>query len=298
MSIKSILCLYDGQPEEAAALDTGFALTKASRGALRILHVIEPPEPYPSVVGLSEYALMSFGSTATLEALGAVQAETSAAVQAGAERVGSRNGLCVWNSLDQASSEKPGAYFYTQIGEVREVLANEGRNVDLMIMGYASLDRSSRQRAVCALFEAGRPLLLVRQDGIGKAGLCVYPSTVCIAWDGSLSACRAVHEALPFMLRAKDTYIVRISNSDEPIDRSGDADIRAYLESHSIKPRFLHTFRGKESVGASLLLRAAAVHADLLIMGAFGRGQLTEALFGGVTEHVLRHTRLSVLLVH
>jgi nucleotide-binding universal stress UspA family protein len=38
--------------------------------------------------------------------------------------------------------------------------------------------------------------------------------------------------------------------------------------------------------------------AGLLVMGAFGRSRLRETLFGGVTRHLLSHSRTPLLLAH
>jgi nucleotide-binding universal stress UspA family protein len=38
--------------------------------------------------------------------------------------------------------------------------------------------------------------------------------------------------------------------------------------------------------------------ADLLVMGAYGRGRLSEIVFGGFTQRVLANTELPVFLLH
>jgi nucleotide-binding universal stress UspA family protein len=38
--------------------------------------------------------------------------------------------------------------------------------------------------------------------------------------------------------------------------------------------------------------------ADLLVMGAYGRGPLREMVFGGCTQSVLEHADLPVFLLH
>ena len=53
---------------------------------------------------------------------------------------------------------------------------------------------------------------------------------------------------------------------------------------------------GKQEVGHLLLAQAAAFHADLLVMGAYGHSTLHEWLFGGVTRTVLYEAGLPVLM--
>jgi nucleotide-binding universal stress UspA family protein len=47
--------------------------------------------------------------------------------------------------------------------------------------------------------------------------------------------------------------------------------------------------------GEALLAHAAALGADLLVMGAYGHARLRELVFGGATRHVLRAASLPVL---
>ena len=48
----------------------------------------------------------------------------------------------------------------------------------------------------------------------------------------------------------------------------------------------------------AILKVAKASEADLVIMGAFGRGRLDKLLFGSTTERVMRKSKCPVLIVH
>jgi nucleotide-binding universal stress UspA family protein len=50
--------------------------------------------------------------------------------------------------------------------------------------------------------------------------------------------------------------------------------------------------------GRTLLKQAQYVHADLLVMGAYGHSQLQERIFGGATRYVLGHAEVPVLMHH
>ena len=50
--------------------------------------------------------------------------------------------------------------------------------------------------------------------------------------------------------------------------------------------------------GEALLNQAYAMHADLLVMGAWGHSRMTELILGGTTRHVLEHAQLPVLMAH
>jgi nucleotide-binding universal stress UspA family protein len=55
---------------------------------------------------------------------------------------------------------------------------------------------------------------------------------------------------------------------------------------------------GEVPVGDALLNRAAAVGADLIVMGGYGHSRLREFVLGGATRHVLQHLTVPVLRSH
>ena len=64
----------------------------------------------------------------------------------------------------------------------------------------------------------------------------------------------------------------------------------AHVEAQAIAER-------ADAAGGALLTRAEAFDADLLVMGAYGRGRLMEA-FGGVTKRMLTNSKLPLILGH
>ena len=40
------------------------------------------------------------------------------------------------------------------------------------------------------------------------------------------------------------------------------------------------------------------LHADLLVVGGFGRGPFREVLFGGVTQSIIEHADYPVFIMH
>jgi nucleotide-binding universal stress UspA family protein len=55
---------------------------------------------------------------------------------------------------------------------------------------------------------------------------------------------------------------------------------------------------GKQRLGDVFLREAARFGADLLVMGAYAQSPFRESLTGGVTNHVLSHAELPVLMTH
>jgi nucleotide-binding universal stress UspA family protein len=52
------------------------------------------------------------------------------------------------------------------------------------------------------------------------------------------------------------------------------------------------------NTGATLLSKASAVHADLLVLGAYGHTRTFERVLGGVTRTMIEAMPLPVLMSH
>ena len=136
-----------------------------------------------------------------------------------------------------------------------------------------------------ALFDTATPVLVL------AAPAPDFGRRVAIAWrDGDPRADAVVHAALPLLRQA--AHISVLVANDRPLTLPPSLQV-ANLPSH---PTALP--RAKDPIGAILLAAAEAEGADLLVMGAYTHGAWHEALLGGVTRHVLAHTRLPVLLRH
>jgi nucleotide-binding universal stress UspA family protein len=55
---------------------------------------------------------------------------------------------------------------------------------------------------------------------------------------------------------------------------------------------------GRGSPADAILTRAETGNHDLIVMGSRGRGPAASALLGSVSQHVLHHSRVPVLIVH
>ena len=110
---------------------------------------------------------------------------------------------------------------------------------------------------------------------------------------------RAV-DALPLLQAAESVRIVAI----KPPEGSGDpdgvstADIAAALTRHGVKCEAVTALGSNSAVGGSLLSGMAEHGSDLLVMGAYGHSRLREFVFGGATQHVLKHMTAPVLMSH
>src|SRR5262249_37066669 len=165
---------------------------------------------------------------------------------------------------------------------------------DLAVVGQDEPEgeRSDTPVAEGALFESGRPLILVPY--IHKAGLKLDRVMVC--WDGSRPAARAVADAMPLLTRAGqvDVVIVEQVKSDE----MPGADVAAHLARHGLKVTVERVARGDVDVKDALLNYAADSAADMIVMGGYGHSRMREFILGGVTRGMLASMTVPTLMSH
>ncbi|WP_309084556.1 universal stress protein [Chelativorans sp.] len=163
------------------------------------------------------------------------------------------------------------------------------RTADLVIVQQNDPNADSRRTAdvEALLFHSGRPVLFVPYAFPGRSEPV---RQVLLAWKGSKEAARAAFDALPLMKEAGRVEILTVDAKDTLEQDAGLAGtaMAAALARHGIDV----TTRAEQSAGASqaeaITNRMAAIGADLLVMGAFGRSRLAEWVFGGVTRDMLR----------
>lgn len=176
-----------------------------------------------------------------------------------------------------------------------------GRCADLIIAGQDDL--SDPETYMGEHFQenlvmtAGRPVLMVPY-----AGTYASPGThVMVAWDGSRESARAVHDALPFIVKANRTTIVAVNGEHgAPADsRIPCSDIAAVIGRHGAKLEVNEIAAGSGlSIGDVLLSHLAEIGADLLAMGAYGHARWQELVMGGATQTFLKAMTVPVLMSH
>jgi nucleotide-binding universal stress UspA family protein len=184
-------------------------------------------------------------------------------------------------------------------GHAPDVISLQARYFDLVVVGQGDpadlLMPGDRDMPDHAIMTSGRPAVVV--PCVGQ-----YPTigrNVMIAWDASRTATRAVHDAMPFLKTAKSVTVMVVNPTT--ITRGiGDlpgADMAAHLARHGVKAEADHVQCDLEP-GEMLLSRAADKGVDLLVMGAYGHARWREIVLGGVTDHILNHMTVPVLMSH
>jgi nucleotide-binding universal stress UspA family protein len=275
-----------------------------------ILAVLDDSKHVPGVVSVASDLTQRF--EARLVGLYAVHAETemhgmqdplfTVAMQGYAEKREQRAKQCA-DAFQKATRSVLG-----NAGEFRRAdqdpvgaVTVQARYADLIVIGQRDPEESATgvppslvERAVLGV---GRPMLVLPYytDAYPNLG-----NIVLIAWSGTRESVRAVRDALPFLQRAENVVIMAVNPS---VSRSGHGespgvDLASYLARHGVKAEARPSVATQIGVGDELLARASDIGADLLVMGAYGHSRLQEMAMGGVTQTMIKHMTLPVLMSH
>ena len=182
---------------------------------------------------------------------------------------------------------------------VSDVAALHGRYADLLILGQNDPNdlRSLGIGVVeSTLLGSGRPSLFVPYIGV----LAPMLDHVIVAWDASQESTRAVHDALPFLVQAKQVTVLVINPRIGP-DGHGEqpgADIATALARHGVEVTVQEDQVERIAIGEAVLSRISDLQGGMLVMGAYGHARLRELILGGVTDTILREMTVPVLMSH
>jgi nucleotide-binding universal stress UspA family protein len=168
-----------------------------------------------------------------------------------------------------------------------------GRVFDLIAVGKPDngVNAPRRQTFESALFESGRPVLIVPALLPQTLGDCVA-----IAWNGSSETARSIAFAMPLLTRARDVPVLNVPHSR--LSGPGADDLTRSLRRHGVPARTVLMGDTSKAPGAALLEKAKMLGADLLIKGGYTQSRLREMIFGSVTSEILAEADLPVLMAH
>jgi nucleotide-binding universal stress UspA family protein len=181
--------------------------------------------------------------------------------------------------------------------EIGRTASREARTADtfVAIRPNGSVDPEKMVEGV--LFGAGRHIFLVPEDSAGQDRVF---DRVLLAWNGSREAARAMTEAMPYLLKAKDVWVVVVGEGREPVEYEAvmGSEAVTHLNHHGIGAVLHPIVAEDDDVGAALMAEAERQRADLLVMGGYGHSRLREWLLGGVTNDLLHEAPVPLLVAH
>ncbi|MGT2428186.1 universal stress protein [Cupriavidus basilensis] len=183
-------------------------------------------------------------------------------------------------------------------GDPLMMALREAREADLIVAGqYDPADPDSfvaTQFLETIILDSGRPVLVVPFAG----KFTVPGARAMVAWNGGREATRALHDAMPLIAGGEAKVLCAQGAGARP-DASLPGHAVAALANHGVRADIDYCQAGSDlAIGEMLLSRAADFGADLVVMGAYGRGRLRELVLGGVTRTLLDTMTVPVLMSH
>jgi nucleotide-binding universal stress UspA family protein len=249
-----------------ARLETGLAVARALDAHLSLLHVT----PVDAYVVMDPFG----GSFLMADAVAKLHAEAKALEAKLTTKLTAEAVRWDWRAID---------------GPVGPAFSNPRQLADLIILsiGETGFDRAPVGDIVLS---GDTPVLvtpanLTSFDPFGPA---------VVAWNGSREAANALRAAVPLLRCASAVTIISVGS--DPANAPAE-DAAAYLSRAGIKPEI--ALIAREGDVAETMRRALIHHdAELLVMGAYGKSRLREAVFGGVTASFIASTPVPILMAH
>jgi nucleotide-binding universal stress UspA family protein len=145
------------------------------------------------------------------------------------------------------------------------------------------------------ILSSGRPVLLAPERPISGA-----IDTIAVAWKDTREAAVAITAAMPLLARATRIEVLSVNEEDGDEQKCLDCsdNIVEQLRWHELNAYGRFVLPAGRSAPQAVLETARGLHADLLVMGAYGRSRFREFLLGGFTRHILKGVDLPVFAAH
>lgn len=269
MRFKDILVHVDNTQQCAARLDLAIGLAKRHRAHLTGLYVISHPHYRPR------------HESAELKAAEAEAGFRQKTAQAGI----TAEWLCVdWPVIGVSVAEIVNLHAYYK---------------DLVIVGQTHEGDTPPDLPERVVSASGRPVLIVPYAGTFET----VGEQVMVAWKPGRESVRALNDAMPLLLDARQATVVMVSSSgggeEAGKDRGEDVgNVCTHLARHGVTAKGEELMAGDIPIGDMLLNQAWEDGCDLLVMGAYTHTVRGTLAIGQVARHVLSHMTMPVLMSH
>lgn len=188
-------------------------------------------------------------------------------------------------------------------GLVGDLIALHGRYADMVVMGQVDPDDppvGGNDLVEHVVLSCGRPVLVIPYIGAPLVkGSPSFGHNIMVGWDAGREATRAVNDAMSLLEKAETVEVVAVN--PKKMGKHGDepgADIGLHLSRHDVKVNVQHVEARDIEAGDTILSRLSDKGSDMLVIGAYGHSRLRDLVLGGVTESMLEHMTVPVLMSH
>ncbi|WP_227819690.1 universal stress protein [Aurantiacibacter atlanticus] len=180
-------------------------------------------------------------------------------------------------------------------GSAAQLIAEHANLADLVILsqpkpGESGLGRRAPLAADVAV-HIQTPSLVVPSDNKRFAS----EGAAIVAWNGSPEAGHAVRLALPLLRMASEIHIIGVTGEKET---SAPDELVQYLRLHGPETKTHAVPHDETSVADTLVKAASKLDAAYIVLGAYGHSRFRETVFGGVTQEIILHSPIPLVLAH
>ena len=266
--MKNIFVLVHDDVGQEARLQSALDLVRAVGGHITCIDVVQMPVMVGDVYGFG-------GQAVILEQEREQEAENRARVEARLIREG-----VSWSWVETVGDMAPAVTGLSDLADIIVLNRKLERAQGPDMQGIAA----------AVMLGSHKPILAVPDSSRG----CNVGGSALIAWDGSPESSTALRAAVPLLALAEKVTILEVDDGSVLVPASEAA---VYLSRHDIRAEVMLAPAGGD-VSAVLLERCRTLKADWLVMGGYGHGRVTEALFGGITRTMLSVCPVPLLLAH
>jgi nucleotide-binding universal stress UspA family protein len=178
-------------------------------------------------------------------------------------------------------------------GHALKRIISYARHCDLVVLGRARRPNGLSDDFISRLLVGcGHPVLIANATPPRT-----LTGTIMVCWRETAEAARAVSAAMPFLINAKRVVVVSIGERNDGLAASV-ADVVRHLGWNGVSAEAQVIIGNNGSAPRLFATAAQSCGADLVVLGAYGRSEPREVLFGGCTRAFIRDADRPVLLMH
>lgn len=203
-----------------------------------------------------------------------------------------QHSMQIRREVAEVCKDLPSWEWHQHFGDVEKIIARYSHLADLVIAEQTP--RNAVEEVLLTdlannlVRATGCPMLLLPWEwSPGPIG-----TRILIAWKDSREASAALRVSMDFLRQADEVFIIAAPEVDMEIPGS---DIVRYLKCHDVDGKVIGT---STADGHEILDIASEYGCDMLVMGAYVHSRMREFLLGGVTDTIMRHTTIPVLMRH